>query len=113
MADPVSNQKIKALEQLLLEQRLMQQRVFDSREAAIYLKISRSHLYTLARFRRVPHFRAGCRIYFRRRQLDRWQAKRQRRFVRWWLPVAWGNGFLRICLRLLPDLIETLFKKYG
>ena len=41
-------------------------------EAAVYLKVSKSKLYQLARDKEIPHGKVGVQWRFDQKELDRW-----------------------------------------
>lgn len=49
--------------------------VFDITAAAKYLSLSKSTLYQHSFQRRIPHYKQGKRIYFRKDDLDQWITK--------------------------------------
>ena len=55
-----------------LSARLGSNRCLGKRGAATYLGISVSFLERLMRDKGVPHFRVGCKLLFRRSELDSW-----------------------------------------
>jgi excisionase family DNA binding protein len=46
--------------------------VFDMKETAAYLKISKATLYGMTSKRILPYYKHGHRIYFRKNELDDW-----------------------------------------
>jgi len=46
--------------------------VFDMKETAAYLKISKATLYGMTSKRTLPYYKHGHRIYFRKNELDEW-----------------------------------------
>ena len=62
--------KLNTIESLLLEQTT---KPLTLEEAAIYLDISRSHLYKLTSKSEIPHYKPqGKRVYFSKPELDKW-----------------------------------------
>lgn len=53
-------------------------RRFNSEQAADYLGISISSLYTLCRRREIPHYRIGSKYLFRPESLDNWIDEKER-----------------------------------
>ncbi len=51
---------------------LQRQEVLNTREAAAFLSLSRSHLYKLCNEREIPHYKRGNKIYFQRKELEEW-----------------------------------------
>ncbi len=46
--------------------------VIDISSAAKYLSLSKSTIYQLISKRRIPHYKQGKRVYFRKDELDKW-----------------------------------------
>lgn len=56
--------------------------IFDVREAASYLKISMSSLYSLTSKREIPHFKRGKKLYFKQDELVLWISEGKRKSIR-------------------------------
>jgi excisionase family DNA binding protein len=68
--------KLNEIENLILEQNLLKKEVLTSREACIYLNISKSYMYKLTSGKQIPHFCPnGKMLYFNRQELDTWLQK--------------------------------------
>lgn len=50
----------------------LQKKVFGLSEAALYMGVSKQYLYTLTAARKIPFYRQGKFIYFRRDELERY-----------------------------------------
>lgn len=62
-------ERIKALEKIFL----CQKEIFNLDEAAMYIGVSKSNLYKMTAYRKIPHYKpAGRYIYFERAELDNW-----------------------------------------
>ncbi len=62
--------KLTKIENLLKQQ---QDKVFTLLEATKYLDVSRSYLYKLTCYNKIPHYKPqGKRIYFSKNELDTW-----------------------------------------
>ena len=62
-------ERIKALEKIFL----CQKEIFNMDEAAMYIGVSKSNLYKMTAYRKIPHYKpAGRYIYFERAELDNW-----------------------------------------
>jgi len=46
--------------------------VFGVKELADYLKVKRTWIYNLTHLNEIPYIKAGGKLLFRRRQIDRW-----------------------------------------
>jgi excisionase family DNA binding protein len=46
--------------------------IFDMKEAAQYLKISKQTLYGMTSKRALSHYKHGHRVYFKKAELDEW-----------------------------------------
>lgn len=58
---------------LLKEQNMLLKRVFNSKDAALYLGISRDHLYHLTGKNLVPCYKMnGHRLFFSHEELEKW-----------------------------------------
>jgi len=58
---------------LLREQTLMQKQVFNSREAALYLKCSLRHIYRMSAQSKIPCYKVdGRRLFFSHPELQQW-----------------------------------------
>lgn len=61
------------IEKMLTEQALAKKEVLNFNEAALFLDLSRSHLYKLTSQKQIPHFcPQGKRLYFKREDLQNW-----------------------------------------
>ena len=71
--------RLDEIERLLKEHTLSTKDIFNLNEAALFLDISRSHLYKLTSQKQIPHFcPQGKKLYFRRDDLQNWlQRNRQ------------------------------------
>ena len=72
-------ERLDKIEQLLTEHTLSTKEILNLHEAALFLDISRSHLYKLTSQKQIPHFcPQGKKLYFRRDDLQNWlQRNRQ------------------------------------
>ena len=62
-------QRLERIENLLVEQK----KVLNFNETAVFLSISKSHLYKLTSGSVIPHYKpTGKRIYFNREELENW-----------------------------------------
>lgn len=62
-------ERIKALEKIFL----CQKEIFNLDEAAMFIGVSKSNLYKMTAYRKIPHYKpAGRYIYFERAELDNW-----------------------------------------
>ena len=65
--------KLNSIIVLLREQTLMQKQVFNSHEAALYLKCSLRHIYHLSARNKIPCYKVdGRRLYFSHSELQHW-----------------------------------------
>ncbi len=65
--------RLENIEKLLAEQALAKKDVLNFKEAALFLDLSKSHLYKLTSQKRILHFcPEGKRIYFLREDLQNW-----------------------------------------
>ena len=46
--------------------------VLDIEEAALYTGFTKTHLYTLTSERRIPHYKKGRKLYFKKAELEDW-----------------------------------------
>ncbi len=46
--------------------------IISFKEAAVYLSVSESHLYTLTSKRLIKHYKPNKKIYFVRQELNEW-----------------------------------------
>jgi excisionase family DNA binding protein len=71
--------RLDRIEHLLTEHTLSTKEILNLSEAALFLDISRSHLYKLTSQKQIPHFcPQGKKLYFRRDDLQNWlQRNRQ------------------------------------
>lgn len=71
--------RLEKIERLLTSQTMLQKEVLNFNEAAEYLELSLSHLYSLTSTKQIPHFcPQGKKLYFNRQELDAWlQRNRQ------------------------------------
>lgn len=71
--DEVILEKIAELKQLINEQNMQRKEVLALDEAALYLGISKSHLYKMTSTGTISCYKpSGKRIYFKRAELDEW-----------------------------------------
>lgn len=62
-----------SIEKKLTEQALATKEVLNFNEGALFLNLSKSHLYKLTSQKRIPHFcPEGKKIYFLRTDLQSW-----------------------------------------
>lgn len=62
--------------ELLMTLESQRKAVLNSDEAARYLDISKTHLYTLTSQRRVPYYKPeGKQIFFKKSELDAWKLR--------------------------------------
>jgi excisionase family DNA binding protein len=59
----------------------MERRLLDINEAADYLNLSTSTLYSWVSQRRIPHLKLGGRVRFDRKTLDRWIKRFERNAI--------------------------------
>lgn len=65
--------RLENIEKMLTEQALATKEVLNFNEAALFLDLSKSHLYKLTSQKRIPHFcPEGKKIYFQRTDLQSW-----------------------------------------
>ena len=65
--------RLVSIEKKLTEQALATKEVLNFNEAALFLDLSKSHLYKLTSQKRIPHFcPEGKKIYFLRTDLQSW-----------------------------------------
>ena len=65
--------KLDNIEKLLLQQNILRKQVLNITEAALYLGISKSHLYKLTSSGQIPHYKPGGKlVFFNREELDNW-----------------------------------------
>lgn len=65
--------KLNTLIILLRQQTLMQKQVFNSHEAALYLKCSLRHIYRLSARNKIPCYKVdGRRLFFSHPELQQW-----------------------------------------
>ena len=64
------------LKSLLLQQNILRKENLTFDEGCQHSGISRSHMYKLTSQGRVPHYRNGKAIVFKRSELDQWQTRR-------------------------------------
>jgi excisionase family DNA binding protein len=65
--------RLENIERMLTEQSLATKEILNFNEAALFLDISRSHLYKLTSQKQIPHFcPQGKRLYFKRMELQEW-----------------------------------------
>ncbi|MCT4643686.1 MAG: helix-turn-helix domain-containing protein [Carboxylicivirga sp.] len=65
--------RLDSIEKKIAEQALFTKTVLNFNEAALFLSISKSHLYKLTSQKRIPHFcPEGKKIYFLRENLQNW-----------------------------------------
>lgn len=55
--------------------------LMTSDELASRLKLSRAHIYRMARERRIPHTRIGTHLRFDRAEIEQWLATRHQQVV--------------------------------
>lgn len=66
-------EKIEELKKLINEQNIQRKEVLAFDEAALYLGISKSHLYKMTSTGTISCYKpSGKRIYFKRAELDEW-----------------------------------------
>jgi excisionase family DNA binding protein len=59
----------------------MERRLLDINEAADYLNLSTSTLYSWVSQRRIPHLKIGGRVRFDKKVLDRWIKRFERNAI--------------------------------
>jgi excisionase family DNA binding protein len=59
----------------------MERRLLDITEAADYLNLSTSTLYSWVSQRRIPHLKLGGRVRFDKKALDRWIKRFERNAI--------------------------------
>jgi excisionase family DNA binding protein len=59
----------------------MERRLLDITEAADYLNLSTSTLYSWVSQRRIPHLKIGGRVRFDKKALDRWIKRFERNAI--------------------------------
>jgi excisionase family DNA binding protein len=59
----------------------MERRLLDINEAADYLNLSTSTLYSWVSQRRIPHLKLGGRVRFDKKALDRWIKRFERNAI--------------------------------
>ena len=65
--------RLENIEKMLAEQALATKEVLNFNEGALFLDLSKSHLYKLTSQKRIPHFcPQGKKIYFLRKDLQDW-----------------------------------------
>jgi excisionase family DNA binding protein len=65
--------ELAALKRKLDELAVIHKETLNFKEAAMYLDISRSHLYKLTYRKEIPHYKPrGKQVFFERKELDRW-----------------------------------------
>lgn len=65
--------RLDSIEKKLVEQALATKEVLNFNEGAVFLDLSKSHLYKLTSQKRIPHFcPEGKKIYFLRADLQSW-----------------------------------------
>ncbi|HEY3372819.1 MAG TPA: helix-turn-helix domain-containing protein [Prolixibacteraceae bacterium] len=70
-------QQLRRIERMLLQHTLLNKEVLNSKEAAIYLGLSRDYVGRLARKGKFPAFRPNNgRLYFKRMDLYNWMLSR-------------------------------------
>jgi len=66
-------QKLERIVKLLKEQNMLLKKVFNSRDAALYLGITLDHLYHLTGKSIVPCYKVnGHRLFFSHEELEKW-----------------------------------------
>lgn len=71
--------KLEELKKLIKEQTLLKKEVLTSREAAVYLGLSRSYLYHLSGKYNLGAYKPnGGKLYFKRAALNRWMLSKQK-----------------------------------
>lgn len=46
--------------------------LMDMKEVVLYLKISSSAIYKLTSSNRIPHYKNGKKVYFKKSEIDEW-----------------------------------------
>ncbi len=54
----------------------------DVKEAAVFMRVSEWTIRDMVRTKEIPHFRVRSRIFFKRRELDKWKISQQQQEVR-------------------------------
>jgi len=71
--------KLEELKKLIKEQTLLKKEVLTSREAAVYLGLSRSYLYHLSGKYTLGAYKPnGGKLYFKRSALNSWMLSKQK-----------------------------------
>jgi excisionase family DNA binding protein len=66
-------EKLNAIERKLDGLAALNKETLNFKEAAMYLDVSRSHLYKLTSAKEIPHYKPrGKQVYFEKRELDKW-----------------------------------------
>ena len=61
------------LKELIQNQSVLQKEVFNMEDTALYLGLSKSHLYKLTSTNQIPHYcPQGKKLYFMKAELNQW-----------------------------------------
>jgi len=66
-------ERLESIERKMDELSIANKETLNSKEAAKYLDVSRSHLYKLTYKKEIPHYKPrGKNVFFERKELDKW-----------------------------------------
>ena len=57
--------------------------ILSLNELAEYLRVSKSTLYQLSEAGKIPSFKVGKQLRFRKNAIDKWIAKEEKRKAKW------------------------------
>ena len=57
--------------------------IFSLNELAEYLRVSKSTIYQLSEAGKIPSFKVGKQLRFRKKAIDKWIAKEENRKAKW------------------------------
>lgn len=64
--------KLEHIEKLITDSHLSQKEVLSLEEAAAFLRFKKSYLYRLTSERKLPFYKPGHKVFFKRSELEAW-----------------------------------------
>lgn len=64
--------RLLSIEQLLKQQNILQKEMLSTDELCQYICMAKSYLYKLTSANKIPYYRTGKYVYFKRTEIDNW-----------------------------------------